>query len=73
MNTRRIYPRTPIHIHMGVVYAYIWNGQERSKNAPVYRLKKPQPGHSRNGRLLSYPTRGIHVTVGSLMHTKELT
>jgi hypothetical protein len=67
---RRIYPRTPIRIHMGVVYAFVWNGQERSNGAPVYRLKKPTKGHSRNGRLLSYPTRGVHVTVGSTDHLR---
>jgi hypothetical protein len=58
------YPRTPIRIQNGKVFAYIWNGQEKEHGAPVYRLKTPKIGHSKNGRLLSYPTRGNLITVG---------
>jgi hypothetical protein len=69
---RRIYPRTPIRIHRGQVFAYLWNGREYSNGAPIYRLGKPRIGHSKNGRLLSYPTRGGHTTVGSTDHLNEL-
>ena len=61
------YPRTPIRIIEGKVYAWIWNGQERERTLPVYRLGKPKIGHSKNGRLLSWPTRGAHITTQDLL------
>jgi hypothetical protein len=59
------YPRTPIRIINGQVLAFLWNGQEKQHGYPVYRLGKPKIGHSKNGRLLSYPTRSTHITMGA--------
>jgi len=56
------YPYTPIRIIEDETYAWLWNGQEYERSLPVYRLGKPRIGHSKNGRLLTYPTRGQHIT-----------
>ena len=57
-----MFPRTPIRIIRGRVFAFVWNGREYDRGIPVYRLKIPKYGHSLNGRLLSWPTCGQHIT-----------
>jgi hypothetical protein len=58
------YPHTPIRIIEGETYAWLWNGRDRDiRRLPIYRLGKPRIGHSKNGRLLTYPTRGQHIMI----------